>query len=196
MIPEINLLPKQDRNAASRKRFVVLLGIVFALLFIVVGVQYVTVSKNLDKLQGEQQTLELRKTELETQVAALQAPEVADLATSVRFIESVSYPVSPLLLELQSYIPQNTYVRGYSFTEKAISFDVDFETIANVATFVGDVDGSANFKDVKVESISTFSTKNDVEEEKTTEFTEVERFANTFTVDIDPTYLRNGGVNQ
>ena len=52
--------------------------------------------------------------------------------------------------------------------------------------------GSAYFKDVKVEEITTFDpTQSD--EEETDSFDEVERFSNTFTVIIDPYYLSTGG---
>ncbi|KXH87315.1 PilN domain-containing protein [Sporosarcina sp. HYO08] len=195
MAPDINLLPKRDRSLANKRLFFIIFGIVFALLFIGIGTQYVIVSKNIDRLQAMKQTEEAGKSQLQAKVAALETPVVADLATSVQFIESVSYPVSPLLTELLKYIPENTYVRSYKFTENTITVDVDFETLSHVSTYIGDVDGSAYFTDVKVESISTFSPKDD-EEEKTTSFDEVERFANTITVTIEPSYLRNGGVVQ
>ena len=37
--------------------------------------------------------------------------------TSVKFVESVSYPVSPLLLEINKYMKENTYLRNYVFSE-------------------------------------------------------------------------------
>lgn len=194
MVPDINLLPQIDRPSQSRRWLSIIFGISFVFLLLFVAVQYLTLSKSVNKLQSEEQALLAEKAELESSVVVLEEPKQVDLATSISFVESVAYPVSPLLLEINKYVNGNTYLRNYVFSESSIQFSVDFETLAEVVAYVGDLAGSSYFQDVKVEQISTFDPiQRDEEEEKTDSFDEVERFSNTFTVIIDPYYLRTGG---
>ena len=140
--------------------------------------------------------MQSEKAELESSIIELDEPIKIDLATSVEFVESVSYPVSPLLVEVNKYVNENTYLRNYVFSESTIKFSVDFETLAEVVAYVSDLSSSAYFQDVKVEQIYTFdpTPSNEEEEEETESFEKVERFANELTVVIDPYYIRTGGV--
>ncbi|MHA6259329.1 PilN domain-containing protein [Sporosarcina sp. CAU 1771] len=195
MVPEINLLPRSERKTSNRKWVFLIAGPIFLFLLTFLAIQYFSVTKDIKHLQAEQQALELQKTTLTEQLEVLEVPEVLDLATSVRFIESKTYAVSPLLKEIHDFTSAESYLRDFNFAETEIQFAVDMETISEVATYVGDLDGSSYFADIKVEDISTFDpvSKEEEEEETVDVFTEVERFANNFTVTIDPTYLLTGG---
>ncbi len=196
MVPEINLLPSSEGKSSGNRMLSVILLIIFGLLVVFVTVHYFSVTKSVNQLQAEQQVLQDQKLELESTVLALDQPEQLDLSTTVQFVESVTYRVSPLLIEINNYIPDNTYLREYSFSENEIKFSIDFETLADVVTYVGDLTSSSYFADVKVEQISAFEPSANDEEEKMDSFDEVERLSNTFTVIIDPTYLRTGGVER
>lgn len=197
MVPEINLLPKIERLSTGRRWLSIILAASFALLLICLIFQYYSLTKNVNNLETEEQLLLAEKAELEASVITLEEPKEVDLATSVEFIESVSYPVSPLLVEINKYAQENAYLRDYVFSENTIQFSVDFETMGEVVTYVGDLAGSPFIEDVKVEQISAFNpaeaTVGEHDEGKTDSFDEVERFSNTFTVIIDPHYLRTGG---
>jgi len=200
MAPEINLLPQIDRISTGKRWLSIILAATFALILIYLIFQYFSLSKNVNNLIAEEQLLLTEKAELEASLITLEEPQVVDLGTSVEFVESVSYPVSPLLVEVNKYVNEHTYLRDYVFSENTIQFSVDFETISEVVTYVGDLAGSTYLEDVKVEEISTFNpaglSSSEEEEEETDAFDEVERFSNRFTVIIDPHYIRSDGEVQ
>ncbi|WP_210468780.1 PilN domain-containing protein [Sporosarcina sp. 6E9] len=196
MAPEINLLPHIERPSRGRRSLTIVLGIAFLLLVIYLSFQYISLNKTIQSLQTEEQQLQAEKAELEESIIVLDTPVKIDLATSVEFVESVSYAVSPLLVEVNKYVNENTYLRNYIFSESTIKFAVDFETLAEVVAYVGDLSSSPYFQDVKVEQIYTFDPASSTDEpgEETKSFEKVERFANELTVEIDPYYIRTGGV--
>ncbi|WP_172369034.1 PilN domain-containing protein [Sporosarcina jiandibaonis] len=196
MAPEINLLPHIERPSPGRRWLTIILAAAFVLLVIYLTLQYLSLNKTIQTLQSEEQQLQAEKAELETSIIDLDAPVKIDLATSVEFVESVSYPVSPLLIEVNKYANENTYLRNYVFSESTINFAVDFETLAEVVTYVSDLSSSPYFQDVKVEQIYTFdpAPSDEEEDEETETFEKVERFSNELTVVIDPYYIRTGGV--
>ena len=196
MAPEINLLPHIERQSPGRRWLTIILAVALVLLVIYLSYQYLALNKTIQSLQSEEQQLQSEKAELESSLIQLDEPIKIDLATSVEFVESVSYPVSPLLVEVNKYVKENTYLRNYVFSESTIKFAVDFETLAEVVAYVSDLSSSPYFQDVKVEQIYTFdpAPSNEEEEEETEKFEKVERFANELTVVIDPYYIRTGGV--
>ena len=139
MVPEINLLPKIEHGTSSKRLLFIVSGIIFALLLSIFNDSILDVVEKRNSLQSEEQMLTNEKTELQTTVDSLNVPKELDLAASVKFVESVSYPVSPLLIEINKYIKEDTYLRNYFFTEDTIEFSVDFETMADIATYVGDL---------------------------------------------------------
>ncbi|MFD1927292.1 PilN domain-containing protein [Sporosarcina siberiensis] len=196
MVPDINLLPRIDRKSENNRLLFIITGILFALILIILLFQYFSLMKSVNGLQAEKQLLEERKNELAAEVEVLEQPKAADLATSVRFIESKTYLVSPLLKDIHLYTTNESYLREFVFAENEITIDVDMETMAEVATYVGELDGSSYFTDIKVEEINTFDPVTSEEGDIINTFSAVERFANKFTVVIDPNYLRTGGVVQ
>ena len=192
MIPDINLLPERERRTSSSQIVWMLMGLIFVLLLAFIIFQYVSLTKNINSLEAEQEVLEEERIALESKVDSLESVEEVDLDTAVAFIENVSYPVSPLLIEVNKYITPHAYLRDYHFTETEIRFSVDFETMTDIVQYVGDLQGSVYFNDVKVEEITRFDPVQH-DEEQTNGFDNVERFTNQITVTIDPSYILSGG---
>ena len=192
MVPEINLLPQMERKSAGNKWGALLVGVAFIVIVLFLAFQYFSLTKSVKTLQADQQALLADKATIEAKVATLEQPEQMDLATIVGVLETITYPVSPLLEEMNLYRGEDVYLREFILTDNEIEFVMDFETIPEMATYVGDLTGSAYFADVKVEEVETIVP---VEGDGTVEsFDVVDRFANRFTVTIDPTYLRTGGA--
>ena len=192
MVPEINLLPKVERKSAKRRWFSLILAIIFSLLLVFLMIQYFTLTKSIKTLESEQQVLATEKVALEETLAALHKPKGIDLEASVEFVESVSYPVSPLVIEINKYLDENAYLRDYLFSEETIGVEVDFETLSEVVSYIEDLMDSPYFKDVVVSDIETFDpTASDEDEED--QFKVTDRYSNKFEILIDLDYLREVG---
>ncbi len=192
MVPEINLLPQMERRTGGSKWGALL--VVLAFLAVVGGLafQYFSLTNSVKTLQADQQALLAEKTKVEEKIATLEQPEKMDLSMMVGVLETITYPVSPLLEEINAYRGDDVYLREFILTDNEIKFVMDFETMPEAATYVGDVVGSTYFTDIKVEEIRS---SEPVLDERTTEsFDVVDRFENHFTVTIDPTYFRTGGT--
>ena len=119
------------------------------------------------------------------------------LEESVDFVERVSYAITPLIDETQGLLPDNTYLRSYSFGESTVSFSVDFETLNAISMYIERLERSAYFLDVQVGSIASFELAPDgKEQDSTLKFTEVPRYAVDVTLMINETYLATGGVQE
>lgn len=192
MVPEINLLPQMERKSVGNKWGTLLVGVAFIVIVLFLAIQYFSLTKSVKTLQTEQQALLADKTTIEAEIASLEQPEQMDLATIVGVLETITYPVSPLLEEMNLYRGEDVYLREFILIENEIEFVMDFETMPETATYVDDLTGSVYFADIKVEEIETIVPE---EGDKTVEsFDVVNRFENRFTVTIDPTYLRTGGA--
>ncbi len=186
MIPDINLLPQRERRSASGNWLVILFGALFVVALIFMIVQYIFAAKSIDTLGSEQSVLTSENEILEEELIALREPVGVDLETSVRFVEGISYPVSPLIVELNRYLDEHAYLRNYSFREDTLSFSVDFETITEVSVYIDNLLRSPYVKDVIVGGMSTFDPTS-LEDEN--QFKVLDRFTNTFEVLIDLDYL-------
>lgn len=188
MIPDINLLPQRDRSSARGSWLVILFGVLFIGALIFMLVQYLYVTKSIQGLESEQATLTNEKQVLEEELMQHEEPQGVDLETAVQFIEAISYPVSPLIIELNRYLDEHAYLRNYSFREDMVSFSIDFETMTDVSLYMNDLLKSPFVKDVIVHDMSTFDPTAAEEEEE--RFEVIDRFTNTFEVLIDVDYLR------
>ncbi|MFJ7933526.1 PilN domain-containing protein [Sporosarcina sp. NPDC096371] len=194
MVPEINLLPQMERKSAGNRWVALLLGIAFILIVLFLAFQYFSLTKSVNALQVDQQALLADRTSIEANITALEQPEQMDLTTVVEVLESGTYPVSPLIEELNRYRGNHVYLREFILIDSEIEFVLDFETMPETATYVGELTGSAYFTDVKVEEITTVDLALEEEERTTESFDVMERFTNRFTVTFDPSYLRSGGA--
>lgn len=187
MIPDINLLPQRERKTAGGNWLFPVFGILFILTFGFMVFQYLTLSKDIASLEKKEATLTSEKAVLEEEVYDLRELDGEDLETSIRFIESISYPVSPLIDELNRYLEDHAYLRNYSFREDKVSFSVDFETITDVSTYIDNLLRSPYFKDVIINGMSSFDPVSLEDEDR---FEVIDRFTNTFEVLIDLAYLQ------
>lgn len=183
-----------NRRSTGKNWITLILALVFVLLLLFLTAQYVTLTQSVKTLEAESQILTTEKVELEATLATFDEPKGVDLDESVAFVERVSYPVSPLIIEINNYLKDNTYLRDYSFSEETVQFAVDFETMPEVVSYVESLSGSMYFKDTIVHQIETFNPNPLIEEDEETVFDSVDRYANSLEVIIDLDYLRTDGV--
>ncbi|WP_391202198.1 PilN domain-containing protein [Psychrobacillus sp. L4] len=196
MVPEINLLPKMERRK-SNNLFLILGVILFVVLILFISMQLFSFKKDINALDTEETQLAAERDVLNAQVSSTnQTEDQGSLSSSVDFVEGVSYPVSPLMDEVQSLLVDNTYLRDYQFDETGVILSADFETMNDVSIFIEKSLNSSYFADVKVEQISTFEPVGNAEEAKGTDFDVQARYSATLNFSIDQTYLSKGGARR
>lgn len=196
MVPEINLLPKIERKQSSN--LVIILGIVLVLAIVLfLGMQLFSLKKDINALTLEETQAVAERDVLAAQASTPNTEEKGSLSSSVTFVESVSYPVSPLINEVQGLLVENTYLRDYQFGETAVNIKADFETMIDLSIFVEKLLNSAYFTDVQVQGISSFEPS--VGTEDNSDSTEINfdmqsRYSATISLIIDQAYLSAGGA--
>ena len=128
------------------RKFLILVAIVVLLLLFVMS--WFT-RKDVVNLTIEQQLLQSERDGLQEELTVLQGLNQGSLEESVDFVERVSYAITPLIDETQGLLPDNTYLRSYSFGESTVSFSVDFETLNAISMYIERLERSAYFLDVK-----------------------------------------------
>lgn len=166
MVPEINLLPKRERQKSN---FILILAISLVLLITVIlllFIQYFSVKGDIETLTAEETYTVAEKEDLTQLVNEINMSGQGDLQTSVTFAESVSKPVSPLLIEVNTLLEKHTYLRQFEFVNQTILISVDVETMTSLSKFVDKLLVSNYFSDVKVESVTNFDLSNSSESEE------------------------------
>ena len=199
MIPNINLLPKTDKRKAESNLVYIIIGAIAILALAFMLLQYFSALSSLADLTTEEATLQQEVEQLQTEYNLLLASQShGSLEESVTFVERVSYAVSPLIDETQDLLPANSYLRSYSFSETAVSINVDFETLGSIAQYVSALENSPYFTDAQLSNVSNFElspgSSGEEEEDETEKFNEVPRYSTTITIEINQTYLATGGV--
>lgn len=196
MVPEINLLPQFEKRKSS-SLLVIISAIAIGLLLVLLCFQFFTLKKDIKSLESEETQLVEKRDLLSAEVSTIDNGDQGSHSSSVAFVESVSYPVSPLIDEIYSLIESNSYLRSYQFGEAGILLSVDFETMNEISSFIERLLNSAYFSDIKVETLSTFEpaggqeqTKEEVDE---VNFDVQWRYSATIQLDINQSYLSEGG---
>lgn len=194
MVPEINLLPQMERRKSS-KLFVIISAILIGLLLLFLCFQFFALKKEIKGLESEEIQLVGERDLLNAEVSALATGDQGSHSSSVAFVESVSYPVSPLIDEIYSLIEVNTYLRTYLFDETGILLTADFETMNEISTFIERLLNSRYFSDIKVETINNFEPvgKQGTEVENEVQFGVQWRYTAQIKLEINEAYLSEGG---
>ncbi|QEY19253.1 hypothetical protein D0S48_00255 [Psychrobacillus sp. AK 1817] len=193
MVPEINLLPPIERRKSSNL-LVIIGAILVGLLLIFLCIQYFSLKSDLKSLSSKETEISVERDLLSSEVDVMQTGNQGSLSSSVTFVESVSYPVSPLIDEIQSLLVVNTYLRNYEFNEEGVLLKADFETITEISAFIEKLLNSPYFHDVKVEKLSSFEPLGEQDtESETIDFDAQWRNSVILYLEIENVYLREGG---
>lgn len=193
MVPEINLLPKMERQKSNS---ILIIGIglmLFVTILLLILIQYFSIKGDIETLTAEETYSVAEKDDLTQVVDGLNKSEQGNLKASVTFADSVSKPVTPLLIEVNALLEEHTYLRQYDFVEQSIKITLDVETMRSLSIIVDKLLTSDYFTDVKVESVTNFDLSNSAESTEKN-FDIIPRYSAILNLDINPSYLENGGV--
>ena len=194
MIPDINLIPNLDKDDSGSKIVYLIISIAALLLLSLLAWLYFQARADIVTLTKEQIALQAQRDELKSQLDGINSTTQGSLEQSVEFVELVSYPVTPLIDEIQMLQPNHSYLRSYSFGTESVSISVDFETLNDVAEYTSNLTNSSYFTDVQVSSVSNFDLDTENTTENESDFDVIPRQTASFTLVIDESYLATGGV--
>ena len=194
MIPDINLMPKIEKGEANLKVAYILVGILSLLTVGLLAWMFFSAKGEISSAAAQRDALTVTRDKLQAEVSSYESMNQGSLEESVAFVERVSYPVTPILIETQNLLPPATYLRTYIFSETGVQVNIDFETLNAISTYVNELEKSLFFNDVQVGTISNFEV-NPVDEEQKEEapFDEVPRYSVEINLIINHAHVAAGG---
>lgn len=196
MIPNINLMPKIEKDPTSLKFAFILVGILSMLTIIILTLLYFGAKDEIADATSTRDTLIATRDELQMNVSSLDTQNQGSLQESVTFVERVSYQVTPIINETKNLLPANTYLRSYEFSTTGVALIVDLETLNAVSVYVSNLKKSPYFNDVKVGTIEAFEIDSMNEEQREPQFAEVPRYEIEIELTINEEYIAAGGDEQ
>lgn len=172
MQPDINLLPKYERQSSFISIIFISAFVIWLLITALLIYQYVSTKSSLKQVNTQVEQLTEKKTNLEQEVAAMQSVERASLASAVEYAESVTFPTSRLIDNLINSLPEHAYFSNYDYNEGEIKIQSQFETMDVAADYVAKLVASDYINDVKIEKVEAF----DIEDSDQISFNTVPRY--------------------
>lgn len=156
MIPDINLLlPKLEKRTSNRTTL--WLGVVIAVLIVTIfGIYYFTLNSEVQSLRSQQQNLSKEVDRYNKQMTNFQNESQGSYDQSVKFVESVSYPVTPIIDSIESHLESYEKLTNITYTESGVNITADFETLHGVSTYVQNLMTDKLYTDVQVSSVTSF----------------------------------------
>nr|WP_106784526.1 hypothetical protein [Lysinibacillus timonensis] len=191
MIPDINLIPKLEKEQSTSRVVYIILGVIVVVALGILAWQYMSANNQIASLQSQQTTLQQQRDLLQADLTNLNSVNVTSIEETVEYIDLVSYPVLPLIMEIEGLQPNNSYLRQYSFGVDSISITMDFETLSDVSDFVSRISNSEFFVDGQLTNVSQFTLG---EGETEGDFNVIPRHTANLTLMIDELYLAMGGI--
>lgn len=195
MVPEINLLPNREKKSASPTLLYAVLIAITAILLAYMIFLYIGAKSDITDLSKQEQDLTTQLDALRIDLDKKSNASKGSLAQSVKFVENVTYPVTPIITETQVLLSEHTYVRGYTFDEKSVTVTVDFETMNDISRYVEKLGASDYFRDTQVDTIENFEVvlgEQTVDKKQEDKMKEVPRYTVKITLFIDYIYLTGG----
>ncbi|MGE7921815.1 hypothetical protein ACQKND_01385 [Viridibacillus arvi] len=155
MIPDINLLPKVERKKTN-SLLLWLYVVVVCLLLIAIGVKYFSLKSEIESLTSEQQSLSTEINSYKGQITNIQKQSQGTLAQSVQFVESISYPVTPIIDSLEGHLESYEKLTDINYGAEGIAVTIDFETLNDVSLYVQKLLMDHLYTDVQIEKVTAF----------------------------------------
>lgn len=152
-IPKINLLPTFKMKKNNR---LLIWATAAALVACIAALAWwnASVAGKLNALTEEnskrQQAVETASQQLE----AYKANDEKSLQKSVAILESLSYPVTPVIEAVNKKLKDYEYKTKLTFSEDKLSLEVQYETFSDIANYIEQLQTNKLFKDIKVETIA------------------------------------------
>lgn len=188
MIPDINLLPKVEKRASKNSTW--LLAIIIVVLFsIIFGIYYASLRSDVKALDAQQQALSNEINAYQKQIDRFQKESQGSFDQSVKYVESVSYPVTPIIDSIESHLQSYEKLTDLTYGEAGVTITADFETLHGVSTYVQNLLTDPLYTDVQVTSITSFEPDKKEYQEATPNDRLVPRYTATIQLTVNQVKL-------
>lgn len=154
MLPEINLLPKKERQSSFY--FYLLLGLLILCLLVVSYVLYAhfQTKGQLEQATKKETTLIEKETTLQAKKTELDKRDEDTLEEAVERTKKQVFPTSILMNHLLVLLPEEGYLREYTYNFGAVEIHAHFETMNEISTYIERL-----LEDAQAKEVNTFRLK-------------------------------------
>lgn len=190
-LPEINLLPEvREESRLHLIIFYMFIGLII-LSFILIGYLYFSTNSKLTKAEKESVALQDDRDLLQIKVDNLEASETStNYEDAVAFAEYYQMPTSSLINELNRLLDDNSYLSSYNYSTEAVDLVTHFETLDMAADYTTRLTASDYITDTKLNSLTTFSLKEEEAEDDIVLFDVMPRYEGDFSLLINKDKLK------
>ena len=189
-LPEINLLPEYRRDSHLLSIVYYIFIALILLSFVALGYFYFSTKSKFETLSQEATELTEKRDLLAAEKEELESDDGSAYEQAVRFAQNYAVPTSKLIDELNHLLPDNSYLSDYSYRSSEVTILSHFETLDKVAQYTNLLNRSDYISDAKVNSINTFSLKEEETEEESVQFEVIPRYESDFSLTIDKRMLK------
>lgn len=184
-LPEINLLPDFRHESRTQSIFFFIFVALVIISFIFMGYLYFSTKSKLQSTTSEANELTEQRDLLTAQKNELEADKGSAYEQAVNFAENYAIPTSILITELNRLLPDDSYLSDYDYSSSVVKVVSHFETLDDVAGYTTKLVNSEFITDTKVESIETFTLKEEERDDGQALFDVIPRYESDFSLIIN-----------
>lgn len=194
-LPEINLLPEYRRDSHLLSIVYYIFIALILLSFVALGYFYFSTKSKFETLSQEATELTEKRDLLAAEKEELESDDGSAYEQAVRFAQNYAVPTSKLIDELNHLLPENSYLSNYDYSSSGVNIQSHFETLDAVAQYTNLLTNSELISDTKVDSINTFTLKEEETEDVSTQFNTIPRYESDFSLTINKRKLKEESTN-
>lgn len=189
-LPDVNLLPKYERQSRSAYYIFITMIVIILISFILLGFYYFSTKNKVQTAEAEYEELSIEVEGLEAQVQQYESGGASSLEQAVAFAENHNIPTSAFIVELDTLLPEQSYLSEYEYGSQVAEVTSHFETLDSVAGYTTELITSDYIRDTKVDEVTTFILKDEEQEENEVDFETTPRYEAFFTLQINKQKLK------
>lgn len=158
MIPDINLIPKEqevEKKSGDLTKLIVFVLVLAILIFY--GINYFLVSRDIADVQYKSDQLAAQIEQQQAELASIQNTPENILANSIEFVEGENTNVSKIIDVASKYITGSGELAGLDYSNDQATFTLYFDNLNEASTYVRNLSNEAIFKTVELKSATAFT---------------------------------------
>ncbi|MEN2467097.1 PilN domain-containing protein [Ornithinibacillus sp. JPR2-1] len=189
MLPEVDLLPKIERQNSALYLLFVSGLLLFLLLLLVFIYSFFTTKHALGEIEQNLAEVNEEKTMLLEQVTSLKESNDKDTyGQAMAYAEHQIIPTSRFIDELIALLPESGYLSSYTYNYQSVTIETQLETMSDVAAYFSELNASPFITDVKVNQMNTFDITS--YQDRTDMYELIPRYTVNYTIDVDQRYMK------